>query len=364
MSDHTWMIYGAYGYTGRLVALEALRRGHRPLLAGRSAEKLAPLAEHLGLDWLSVDLQDQAALRNAVSRVELVYHAAGPFIRTSAPMLEACLAAHVNYVDITGEIPVLQNTFAHDEAARRSGIVLISGAGFDVVPSDCLAKYVAGQLPGAISLDIAMTYATRPSTGTARSLVEMLPAGGLVRRAGRLLPWTLGAGATRVHFPVGDRTVVPVPLADLETAYCSTGIPNITTYLALPSLAVPLVPVFGPLAGRLLSMGAVKAGADWLIARAARGPDLATRARARAYLWARARRAAGSVAEHSFAEDWFAEARFAEAWLVTPEPYQFTALAAARIAERILEERPTGALTPAQALGAGFVLEIPGVFRK
>jgi short subunit dehydrogenase-like uncharacterized protein len=86
MTGHRWMIYGAYGYTGRLVALEAVRRGQRPVLAGRSAEKLAPLAERLGLDWIAVDLADRVVLQKAIGQVELVYHAAGPFVHTSAPM--------------------------------------------------------------------------------------------------------------------------------------------------------------------------------------------------------------------------------------------------------------------------------------
>ena len=111
MADYRWMIYGAYGYTGRLVALNAVRQGQRPLLAGRSAEKLAPLAERLGLDWVAVDLADQAALRQAIGRVELVYHAAGPFVRTSAPMIDACLATGAHYLDLTGEIPGLPGHF-------------------------------------------------------------------------------------------------------------------------------------------------------------------------------------------------------------------------------------------------------------
>src|SRR5262249_2099851 len=100
-----WMIYGANGYTGALVAEEGVRRGHTPLLAGRSASKLRPLAERLNLEYLAVPLDDPNALTKAVSRVQLVYHAAGPFAHTSDPMLRACLAAGAHYLDITGEIP-------------------------------------------------------------------------------------------------------------------------------------------------------------------------------------------------------------------------------------------------------------------
>src|SRR5215213_4435335 len=135
-----WLLYGAYGYTGALVAAEAVRRGHRPILAGRSARRLAPLADRLGLDWLAVDLADSARLRAALRDVALVFHAAGPFVHTSAPMVQACLTSATHYVDISGEVPVLERTLALDAAARQRGIAVVGGAGLDVVPTDCLAR--------------------------------------------------------------------------------------------------------------------------------------------------------------------------------------------------------------------------------
>src|SRR5690349_1219443 len=135
-----WLIYGATGYTGALLAAEAVKRGHRPLLAGRSLTKLRPIAERLNLEAVAFDLSQAAAvLRDR--HIDLVLHAAGPFIHTSQPMLTACLEVGAHYLDITGEIPVFQNTFAHDQAAQERGVALISGVGFDIVPSDCLIQY-------------------------------------------------------------------------------------------------------------------------------------------------------------------------------------------------------------------------------
>src|SRR5205814_7086380 len=90
-----------------------------------------------------------------VSDVEVVLNAAGPFITTAPPLVEACLAAGTHYLDLAGEIPALQHLFARDQAARERNIALIGGVGFGVVASNGLVKYVADQLPGATTRELA-----------------------------------------------------------------------------------------------------------------------------------------------------------------------------------------------------------------
>jgi short subunit dehydrogenase-like uncharacterized protein len=346
-----WILYGATGYTGVLLGEEAVRRGHRPLLAGRSAAKLKPLAERLGLDYLAVSLDDASALARALSGAALVLHAAGPFSQTSERMIRACLAAGSHYLDLTGEIPVFEHTFSYHEAALAKGIALISGAGFDVIPTDCLAKYVADQLPDAVTVEIAFDAITRASGGTTRTQLEIVAGGGLVRREGQLARWPLGSGARRIGFSHGDRWALPAPLADLVTVYRARNIPNITAYIALPHQLVRLAslatPVF-PAVQRLFASPAVRRGLGWLIERTVQGPDADFRQSARSYIWARAVNDRGDVAQ---------------AWLETVEAYQFTAIAGVRCVERVLEGGCRGALTPAQAFGADFVLEIEGTQR-
>ncbi|MFY9268314.1 MAG: hypothetical protein WAO55_01040 [Candidatus Manganitrophaceae bacterium] len=117
----------------------------------------------------------------------LALHAAGPFVETSAPMVRACLSAGAHYVDITGEIPVFEEIFTRDTAVKRKGITLLPGAGFDVVPGDCLAKYVADQVPGATRLDLAVAGMDRVSPRTVRTMLRQIPRGMSVRCTERVL---------------------------------------------------------------------------------------------------------------------------------------------------------------------------------
>jgi short subunit dehydrogenase-like uncharacterized protein len=356
LSDHDgWMLYGATGYTGVLLAEEAKRRGLRPLLSGRSEEKLKPLAERLGMPFRAVRLDDAAALGQALGGVRAVLHVAGPFVDTSAPMVRACLDAKAHYLDITGERPVFAKVLGMDEEAKARGVCLISGVGFDVVPSDCLAKYVADRVGGARELEIALVMAGGPSAGTAKSLAGLIPEGTWVRRGGALRRVPFGRGVRKVRFPERESWTMPMNLADLETAYRTTGAPDVTVRLAIPSRVAnalralwPAV-AFGTWATRpLFASGRVqRALRDWVDANV-RGPEEAARARTRTYVWARARGASGDVAE---------------AWLECPDGYNFTAHSALNATLSLLQRATPGATTPALAFGADFPFTVPGVRR-
>lgn len=95
------MIYGATGYTGKLVAKEAKRQGLNPLLAGRNEAKVKAVAEPLGFEYRAFGLDNNAAMDAALSEVQAVLHIAGPFSKTSKPMLDACLRTKRHYLDIT-----------------------------------------------------------------------------------------------------------------------------------------------------------------------------------------------------------------------------------------------------------------------
>ncbi|GAB4521226.1 MAG: saccharopine dehydrogenase NADP-binding domain-containing protein [Anaerolineales bacterium] len=339
-----WMIYGAYGYTGALMVEVAMQRGHSPVLAGRSEEKLRPLAERYNLPYRVAALDDPDALSKALEGMAAVCHAAGPYVHTAAPMVQACLQAGVHYLDITGEIAVFERHFRLDEAARQAGITLLSGVGFDVVPSDCLAAYVAAQMPDATHLELAFTALSGASAGTTKSMLEGLPRGSVRRVDGRLVPARLGRPTRMVRFKDRERLVAAIPWGDLSTAYRTTGIPNITTYMAYPRRMIRWMPLIAAAGGTLLRLPSLRRAAQRWAETNVHGPDENVRQTKRAHLWAEVRNAAGQSIE---------------ARLEVIEPYQFTAEAALRATEAVLQSAPVGAQTPALAFGAEFVLQVP-----
>ncbi|HVR95055.1 MAG TPA: saccharopine dehydrogenase NADP-binding domain-containing protein [Thermoanaerobaculia bacterium] len=347
--EGSWMIYGATGFTGELAAREAVRRGLRPILAGRNAETVGALARELGLEHRAFPLEP-AAIAAALAgppKIAAVLHCAGPFVRTSAAMVRGCLAAGAHYLDITGEIAVFEKVLAQGEAARQAGVALLPGVGFDVVPSDCLAAHLAAALPDASELTLAF-YSDRGtvSRGTLKTMIESLPHTGAVRRDGRIVPVPVAWDAREIDFGRGGRRwAMTIPWGDVATAYHSTGIPNIRVYTGTPPRTIrrlrrvaPLVPLAGwPPLKRFLQRQ---------VERRVTGPSPEVQATARVYLWGEARNAAG---------------RSVTARLETPEAYAFTAVSAVEAAFRAAAGRVSpGAWTPSRAFGKDFVTELPG----
>ncbi len=344
----SFLLYGAYGYTGRLSAERAVERGLRPVLSGRNAEKLAALAADLDLDSRAFALEDRAALDAALAEVPLVLHCAGPFVRTAGPMAEACLRAGVHYLDVTGEISVYEQLAALDAQARAAEVMLLPGVGFDVVPTDCLALHLKRRLPSATHLDLAIMGSGGISHGTATTMVENIGSGGAVRRDGRLEPVPAAWKTREVDFGRGPVTVVSIPWGDVATAYHSTGIPNIVVYAALGK-RTPRLMRLTRYTGWLLASPPAQVFFKWMIRRQPPGPNAEQRARGRSFVW-------GTV--------WDDDGGRATARLKGPEGYAFTALAALALAEKVLDgEAVAGFQTPAKAFGPDFVLDIEGVTR-
>jgi short subunit dehydrogenase-like uncharacterized protein len=336
----SFLIYGANGYTGELIAREAVRRGLRPIIAGRSADKIEPLARELGLEWRAF-----ALTAPNLDGVDAVLHCAGPFVHTSAPMVRACLDAGVHYLDITGEIAVFESIMAMNDLAVQRGVTLIPGVGFDVVPTDCLAAMLAAKLPTATELELAF-YSPKAelSRGTLKTMIESIGEGGAIRRDGKIVRVPPAYATREIPFSLGPRMAMTIPWGDVSTAFHSTGIPNIRVYTGASPKSIARmrrIRSFLPLLGikpvkRLLQSFANRRS----------GPSETKRAAGRTYLWGRA---AGGTNEVTMT-------------MTTPEGYAFTVMSALAAVERLLTSpRRPGSFTPSRFFGAEFVTAIEGV---
>ena len=347
MSDK-FLVYGAYGYTGRLVVRYALEQGLHPVLAGRNREPLAAMAREANLEYRVFALDDPAAVRAGLAGCRAVAHCAGPFSRTALPMASACLESGTHYLDITGEIEVFERLAAKDKQACGAGVMLLPGSGFDVVPSDCLALHLKNSLPGATHLRLAFVSNGRTSHGTATTVVENLHRGLVVRRNGVLTPVPSGWKRWTVDFGRGPMRTVTIPWGDVSTAFYSTGIPNIEVYMAAPAAARAFT-VAARYLGPVLGSGIVQRYLKRRIDAAPSGPSDEMRARSYCLLY-------GEV------ED--GQGGRAEARLETPDGYTVTAHSVLAILRRVLAgDAPAGYQTPAKAYGADLILEIEGVTR-
>lgn len=341
------LLYGANGYTGELIASQAVRRGLRPILAGRNEAQVARVAQALGLPHRAFALDDPAAVSAGLGGVSAVLHCAGPFSRTARPMIDGCLRERVHYLDITGEAEVFEDCARRDGEARGAGVMILPGVGADVVPSDCLAAHLARRLPDATHLALGMQAKIRPSRGTAVTMLEMVHKGGLVRRDGALVQVPVAHRSRRIDFGRGPQVAVTIPWGDVSTAYHSTRIPNVEFYMAVPAAARVAMRALGSL-GPLLGSGPVQGLLHKLIRAGQPGPTESERASGYCLLWGEASRGPRRVVSR----------------LSTSEGYTLTAQAAVEIAARVLrgEHRP-GFQTPSSAFGPDLVLSLPGCAR-
>jgi short subunit dehydrogenase-like uncharacterized protein len=344
-----FLLYGANGYTGNLIARLAIERGFRPLIAGRNGEQIKRLANELNLEQRVFALDDAPSLDAALQQVAAVLHCAGPFSHTSKLMADACLRTKTHYLDITGEIAVFESLAARSKEAESKGVMLLPGVGFDVVPSDCLAAHLKKRLPSAKNLTLAIQGLGRISHGTATTMVENINRGGLIRREGKLTPVPAAWKTRDVDFGRGPVKATTIPWGDVSTAFHSTGIPNIEVYAAIPNATRLMLKMARHFSGLLATKPAQRFLKKRIKAQPA-GPSDEERARGKSFVW-------GEVTDES--------GQTKTSRLKGPEGYTLTAMTALTIVEKVLAgEAPIGFQTPSRAYGADLILEAEGVKRE
>ncbi len=349
MTSHPLLLYGATGYTGRLVVEAARQRGLQPILGGRNAAALATLAEQAGCEYRVASLSDPAALTSALDGVRVVLLAAGPFTRTARPMVDACLELGIHYLDVTGECAVLESLLERSDAARRRGCTIMPGCGFDIVASDCLARHVANRLPGATHLSLGLSGLVTPSRGSLRTIAEGAGMPVRLRRNGVIVTVPPGTLRRRFDYGRGSGWSSAVSWGDVATAYYTTGIPDTDVFFEeTPTFRLMLTT--GRTFGQLLQTPLAQA---WLKTYAEFSPEGPTAAQ-------RAEHTCVVVAEASAPSGCTVTSR-----MHTPEAYSLSARTAAAIAERVLAgDVESGFQTPGRVYGADFVLQFDGVSRE
>ena len=344
MASQSVAVYGAYGYTGRLIVDALLRNGVRPVLGGRDARRLDALARQTGLETRPCAVKD---LAEALVGLDALVLAAGPFGATAAPAVEACLRTRTHYLDVSGDYRSIDLVRTFHPRAHARGVMLLPAVGFDVVASDCLMAYVAGRLPGATELSLGVSGLELLSRGSAYTIIELLGQPVAVRRHGVLTHVPIGSLNRFFDFGRGPRSSVATSWGDVVTAYHTTGVPNTSVFFEA-TMAVRLTTELTRIAPTYLQNPVAQ---RWMRAYASTlssGPSTHQRVSRSACLVAEARHATGVV----------------RARLQTPEAYSFTALSAAAIVRRVLRgDTEVGFQTPARLYGPEFVLAIDGVTR-
>ncbi len=350
MKNNSFLLYGANGYTGKLIARFASLYDLKPVLAGRRKEFLIPLAEELNTSYIVVDLSETENLEKIVKEFPLVLHAAGPFINTAKQMIEACLKVKTHYIDITGEIAVFEMAKSFNKVAIEAGVMLLPGAGFDVVPTDCIALFLKNKLPDATHLKLAFaSLGGGLSHGTATTMVNGMGEEGAERKNGKIIRVPLGQKSKWIDFGIKKLFVMSIPWGDISTAFTTTGIENIETYTGASPKVFKLLR-FQNLYNWLLRTTVIRNYLKNKINKKAAGPSDAQRAKSKSMVW-------GEVTNSN--------SESAAARLIGPDGYTSTAHSSLIIAKKVLEGNfKPGYQTPAGCYGEDLILEVIGVTRE
>jgi short subunit dehydrogenase-like uncharacterized protein len=346
----SFLLYGANGYTGKLITALASQYDMQPTLAGRNEQAIRTLAEQFNFPYRIFKLHDQNELNKILSETQLVLNAAGPFQHTAKQMIESCIKTKAHYLDITGEIAVFEMAKRYDQQAKNAGIMIMPGTGFDVVPTDCLALYLKNKLPDAIQLKLAFaTLGGGLSHGTATTMVAGLGEGGAIRQNGKIVRKPLGHKGMWVDFGDGKKIfVMTIPWGDVSTAFHTTGITNIETYIGIPRGTYKLLK-FQPLFNWVMRGSLFRKLIKKQIDKRAPGPSDEERRKSKTLVWGEVQNAKGEKIS---------------AGLITLDGYTLTAHSSLIITKKVLNGNfKAGYQTPASAYGADLILEVPGTER-
>lgn len=335
------IIYGAYGYSAKLILENLAKKEIKPMLAGRDEYKLRKVSNQFDCDFVVFDLENEDIIKKNLEYYHTLLNCAGPFKFTAEKFINACLETQTNYLDITGEIPVLEKAWEYNEQAKEKGITILPAVGFDVIPTDCLAAKLKEQMPDAVSLKLGFEgIRAKMSRGTNLTTLEMINDSGKIRKDGKIIQIDIGESTYEIKNDKFEFQGVAIPWGDVSTAYHSTGIPNIAVYFGLPKIAF--------VSRRLMTVGKDLLGINFIkdflkkqISERVSGPSEYERQKASMIVW-------GEV-ENAKGEKHFEAYRFIEG-------YELTGRGAAEAVIKVINnEVRSGTQTPSLAFGYSFM---------
>lgn len=346
MSDQNkqLMIYGANGYTGKLIAKQAIDKGYQPILAGRNQIAIEALAKELNLPSRVFSLNFESEVAEQLAGIHLVIHCAGPFSATAEPMMKACIQSKTHYTDITGEIGVFELAQSLHQPAKTAGIVLCPGVGFDVIPTDCLASLLKEKMPDATHLALGFDSGSSMSPGTAKTSIEGIASGGRARIDGKIIQVPLAYKERQIDFGDGSKNAVTIPWGDVSTAFHSTGIPNIEVYIPISPKGAKNMRKMNWFRW-LVKLKWVQNTMKQQVEKSAKGPNELQREKLRTFLWGEVTNAAGDKITGR---------------IETCNGYQLTYIAAVEVAEFLFKNQVEGgAYTPSKLIDNRLIFKIP-----
>lgn len=350
-------VVGATGRTGRGVVEALARDGLDPVLVGRDAGRLRAAARGRAT-VVATDVRATAAAI-ADRRPAVVVNTVGPFTRTARDVVDACLAAGSDYVDLANDLPAVSALLGRSSEAERAGRTLVTGAGFGVTATEsvvvrlCEDALRAGRRAQRVRVDMVPALALQAGTlgeALAATLVEGLPGvpGGRRFQGRRIVDGQLVAaplaGAPRtLTTPDGDRiTTALVPLAELLSARSASGAPSVESASSEAPTGA-LVRAVLPVAANLLALDPLRRFASRRLA-AVRTAD----------------RPAPRNSSWGHAQILWDDGSTSEGWLRLPEAQAATTAICAEVARRLAGGARPGAYTPAALFGAELVTSVGG----
>lgn len=300
-----------------MITEEAVALNIHVILGGRDNKQLAALASGLGVPSTSFTLEDTQVIDTILQDVTVVINCAGPYRYTAETLMTAAIRTKTHYLDISAELDSYVLAQSLSNQAQAAGVMLLPGCGGSVAMPGCLAGHAMKRANSPQRISVALHVSGPMSRGSVGSAAAGIPNACLRREDGQLIP----SGTTQIRdfdFGLGPVSCFPLTLPDLLTIGHATRVPDIDTFVHLSGGAFPQDD-----------------------ATPSDGPTTSQR-EANPY------QAAVEVTS--------GDGSIVSAILDTVNGYTFTALAAAKAADRVVNgESRLGFQTPAELFGSGFV---------